>query len=197
MRRTLGPIAAGSTLLIVAVGAPLATATPAGRGHVDPAITQSYTCRTPLGDLGLAGRVTGKASIEGSTITLKKVKYAVTNAAGLSLTLDHIKVWTPDPASKAAKYKSDSVKVAGSPAGWKAGHDAGGVFASFAGSQTVNDGDDLTVAALSATYKAKGASGTVVDFHPGPVTFHVSQPISGDVTCTPDEPVGTFASVTE
>jgi hypothetical protein len=195
MQRSLG-VTIGIVVAAVTLMAPSALATQPGVSPVSQTVTQPYHCTTPLGDADLSATVTGKAVIKGSKISLKAVKYSVTNSVGLSLTIDHVMVWTPDPGKKAAKYVDGSVKVGKKPAGWKAGHDSSGVFASFPGSQTVANGDDITTAPLSAKYKAKGASGTVVDFVAGDVTLHVSSPLSGTVSCTPD-PAETFASVTE
>lgn len=195
MHVKIGLGAAIATTFALALIAPTADATQASTTNAAPTIAQAYSCTTPIGDIDLSGTVTGKATIKGKKISLKKVQYAVTNSVGLDLTIDSIKVYVPDPGS-AAPYKANSVKIAKKPKGWKAGHDATGIFASFAGSEVVANGDNVTVAALSAGYTAKGAKGTVVDFVPGDVTFHVSSPIAGDVSCTPDSP-GTFASVTE
>jgi hypothetical protein len=195
MQRSLG-LGGGIALAALTLVAPTAMATHASASQPASTITQPYHCATPLGDADLDATVSGKAVIKGSKISLKSVKYSVTNGIGLSMTVDHVMVWTPDPGKKVARYIDGSVKIAKKPAGWKAGHDATGIFASFPGSQTVKNGDDITVAALSAKYKAKGASGTVVNFVPGDVMLHVSSPLSGDVSCTPDPPQ-TFASVTE
>ena len=197
MHVKLGLGAAVAAGFAVALVAPSATAARVATPHASPTITQTYTCNTPIGDVSLSGTVTGKATLSGKTISLKNVKYAVTNSVGLDLTIDHIKVSTPDPSKKNAPYKAGTVKVGKTPAGWKAGHDATGSFASFKGSQVVANGDNVTVAPLSAQYSAKGPKGTKIKFTPGPVTFHVSSPVAGDVSCAPDKPVGVFAQVTE
>jgi hypothetical protein len=196
MRMKLGYGAAAASVFALALIGPSAVAAHAGGSHASPAITQPYSCDTPIGPVDLTGTVTGKATIKGTKISLKSVKYSVTNSTGFALTIDHVNVSTPDPSQTDAPYKDGSVKVSKKPKGWKAGHDSVGVFASFKGSQDIANGADVSVAATSAQYKSKGASGTVVDFKPGDVTFHVSAPIAGDVSCTPN-PAGTFASVTE
>lgn len=194
LRVGLGVAAVAS--LAVAGLAPAASARPAVH-QVRPAITQSYTCQTPVGDANLSGTVTGKASIKKGVIKLKKVVFAITNSVGLDLVVDHVKVSVADPDHAAAPYKKNSAKTAKKPTGWQAGHDSGGVFASHVGSMTIANGANVTSAALSAKYLVKGSHGTEIDFQPGAFSFHVSSPISGDVSCTPDSPVGTFASVTE
>lgn len=176
--------------------APSANAMPAPR-HLQPAITQSYTCHTPVGDETEALTVTGKASIKGIHISLKKVVYSITNTFGVDLTVEAIKVSVPDPTIKVAKYTNGSAKAAKKPAGYKGGHGATGVYALHAGQLDVANGDTIKTAALSAKYKATGSPGSEVDFQPGDVSFTVDSPISGQVSCTPDKPVGIIASVTE
>jgi hypothetical protein len=197
MNVKLGLGVAAVTTLAVAAVAPAASARPAGARSVHPTITQAYTCHTPIGDIGLSGTVTGKAKIKKGTIKLSKVIYSIKNTTGFDLVVDSVKIWTPDPSQSSAPYKKGSVKVAKKPKGWKAGHDSVGIFASHAKSMTIANNDDVTSAALGAKYKVKGEPGTEIDFQPGDVTFHVSAPIEGDVSCSPDDPVGTFASVTE
>jgi hypothetical protein len=197
MNGKLGLGVAVAASLVVAAVAPAASARPAVTHQVRPAITQSYTCSTPIGDISLSGTVTGKASIKSGTISLKKVVYAINNSVGFDLVVDHVKISTPDPSKSSAPYKKGSATTAKKPKGWKAGHDKVGIFASHAKSMTILNGQDVTSAALSAKYTVKGEPGTVIEFHPGDVTFHVTSPVEGDVTCMPDDPVGTFASVTE
>lgn len=196
MRITHSAGAALAAVALVAAVAPVAAGATAPSHGVTPRIDQSYTCHTPVGDESFTIGVTGKATIKGSRISLKKVLYTVTNDLGLSITVKKVKVHVPDPAKSLATYKKNSAKVSKKPAGWQAGHDSSGIFAYYPGSQTVPDGKTVSIAALSAKYKAKGAKGDEVDFQPGDLSFTLTSPIQGDVTCTADDPVGTFASVT-
>lgn len=56
--------------------------------------------------------------------SLKNVEYSVTDSVGVSLTVDHIRVSTPDPSQENAPYTDGSVKIAKKPAGWRAGHNS-------------------------------------------------------------------------
>jgi hypothetical protein len=190
---------AGATVsvLALAVVAPAASAQTVAGPAARPSITQSYDCQTPVGQETLSASVTGKASIKKGKIVLKKVVYAVTNSTGFDLVIDSAKLSTPDPNAADAPYAKKSAKVKKKAAGWTAGHDSSGVFAAFSGSMSIPDGSDVMSAPLSAKYAVKGPHGTEIDFQPGDVSFHVTSPLKGDVTCTPGDPVGTFASVTE
>jgi hypothetical protein len=190
----LGVVAAAA--MTVAVAAPAANARPATT-QAHPTISQSYTCQTPLGPESEAFTVTGKASIKGKKITLSKVVYSITNNFGVDLTVSKIKVSVPDPTTKVATYNSGSVTAAKKPKGYKPGHDATGSFVDHNGSMDVANGATIKTAALGATYTATGPKGSQVVFQPGALSFHVTSPVQGDVTCTPDKPVGTIATVTE
>jgi hypothetical protein len=187
--RLVGALAgAGLGLAMLATGVPSASAS--------VTVTQPYTCATSLGNLAATAKVTGTASKIGTKINLKKVLFKVTNPTTFQLTVDHIKISVPDPSAAHAPYVARSAKVALTPAGWTAGHGTTGVFASFAGSQTIAAGATVANAALSASYKNAGPAGTVINFVPGQVSFHVSSPVSTTATCTPNGPM-TFATVTE
>lgn len=175
--------------------APSASAMPAGNAH--PTLDQSYTCHTPIGDETAIVTVTGKASIKGSKISLKKVVYSFDNNFGVDLTVEAVKASVPDPTTKVAQYKDGSAKAAKKPAGYKGGHDSTGAYVLHAGQLSVPNGSSIKTAALGAKYTATGAPGSEVDFQPGAVSFTVDSPISGTVSCTPDKPVGIIASVTE
>lgn len=185
-----------ATALAVVTVAPSAGAVQAAAPAIAPQLTQSYTCTTPIGDVTITADITGKATVKKGKILLKNVTYSINNDLGFDLVIDNVKVSVPDPSKKIAPYVDGSVKVAKDPSGWKAGHDKAGIFALYKRTQTVTNGSSVDVAALSATYTAKGRKGTVVEFKAGTVTFHVQSPVEGDVVCTPDAPAGTFASVT-
>ncbi len=196
MKVKFGLGVAVAATLTLAIVAPSASAKPVADHQAAPAVSQTYDCTTPIGDINLTGTVTGRASIMGKSISLTKVKFAVTNSVGLDLVVENVKVYVPDPSKANAPYKKGSVTIATKPRGWKAGHDSTGIFALFKGQQTIKAGDNVTVAALGAQYTAKGAKGTKIHFASGTVTFTVDSPVSGDVTCTPS-PAVTFARVTE
>src|SRR6476620_5552492 len=83
MNARVGAGAAVVTVLAVAMVAPQAGARPAVAHAAAPAITQTYGCSTPVGDVDLTGTVTGKAKIKRGKINLSKVVYSVTNSVGL------------------------------------------------------------------------------------------------------------------
>lgn len=196
MQVKLGRGAAVATAFALATVAPSAAAIQVAAPSVSPMLTQIYTCSTPIGDVSIFVDITGKATVKKGKVTLKNVTYSVNNDLGFDLVIDNVKVSVPDPSKKKAPYVDGSVKVAKDPKGWKAGHDKTGIFALYKGTQTVTNGSSVDVAALSATYSAQGPKGTLVEFKAGMVTFHAQSPVEGDVVCTPDDPAGTFASVT-
>ncbi len=158
-------------------------------------LSQTYTCSG--GGVTERGTVvvSGGAAINSAhtTVKLKNAVYTVTFNMGFTVTVTDVVLHVPDPSG--VSYKANSAKV--TTAGWTAGHDSNGAFASFAGPATVANGATIPSAALSAKYKLTGSAGTVVKFKPGLVTFTLTSPISASVVCTPNAPVGTFASVTE
>jgi hypothetical protein len=156
-------------------------------------LSQSYTCAGGgASEVGTAV-VSGKAAVNSThtAIKLKNAMYAVTNSTGLTATVTNVVLHVPDPSG--VTYKNGSATV--TTAGWTAGHDSNGAFASFAGPATIAAGATIPSAPLSAKYKVSSAAGTVVKFHPGLVTFTVTSPFSFKVVCTPNAPVGTFTSV--
>jgi hypothetical protein len=190
-RSVVGSIAlAGTSLAWVAVGA-----APAGASSQ----TQAYSCSTPIGTQSSNVTVAGSASINTTTkkISLTGVKFTITNTFGVTFSANNVKISIPDPNKTSAPYVAGSAKVATSPAGWTAGHDSTGVFALHSGTITVANGQTVSNAALSAKYSDKGPAGKVIKFHPGTVSFSLTSPITGSVTCHPTAPVITIASVTE
>lgn len=162
-------------------------------------ITQAYSCSSPIGTLSASVRVSGSAALNstGKSINLSRVKFTVTNPTSTTISADNIVVTVRDPNKTAAPYKAGTAKVASTPPGWTAGHNASGVFAKHAGTVTLAGGGTVSNAALSASYANQGSSGTVISYKPGAVSFNLTSPIPGTVTCTPTAPVKRFASVTE
>jgi hypothetical protein len=190
--RRIGALAgAGAGIAMLVASVPAASAA--------TAVTQPYTCNAGGATVQASATVTGKAA-ENSTSTaikLTNVVFKVTNTFGVgTVTVNHIKVSVPDPNTTSAPYVANSVAVAASPAGWTAGHDATGAFASFAGSKTVPTNGTVANAALKAKYKDKGPVGTVINYVPGQISFNITSPITATATCTATAPM-TFATVTE
>jgi hypothetical protein len=156
-------------------------------------LRQSYTCAgAGVSETGTAV-VSGKAAINSSrtTVKLKNAVYTVSNNTGFTATVTNVVLHVPDPSG--VSYKANSAKV--TTPGWTAGHDSHGAFARFAGPATVAAGATIPSAPFSAKYEVTSADHTVIDFQPGLVTFTLTSPISAHVVCTPNAPVGTFASV--
>ena len=151
---------------------------------------QSYTCSTPIGDVTLIGTVTGKAKIKGKTISLKKVVYSITNSVGLDLTVDHVKISTPDPSPASAPYKKGSVKVPRSPRGGRPVTTRREYSPRYAKSMTIKAGDDVTSAPFSAKYTAKVDRAPRSTSSPGDVSFNVSAPVAGDGVLHPGRTSG-------
>lgn len=187
-------IAVSMTMVGVGLTAALTGAAPAGA-----ASTQAYSCSTPIGTESGTATISGKAVLNATTkvITLSAVKFSIKNTFGLTISGNNIKVSVPDPNTTSAPYITGSAKVATTPAGWTAGHGTTGLFALHKGTLTFANGSTISNAALSGRYKDKGPKGTVISFKPGTVSFNLTSPISGTVTCTPSGTVVTFASVTE
>jgi hypothetical protein len=192
----LGRIASVACTTAVIGSGVFAAAVPAADAAT---ISQAYSCSSPVGTLSASVKVAGAAALNstGSAIILSKVKFTITNPTTTTISADHIVVTVPDPNPTSAPYKAGTAKVASTPAGWTAGHNTSGVFAEHTGTITLAGGGTVSNAALSARYANKGPHGTVISYKPGPVSFDLTSPISGPVSCTPNPPVGTFASVTE
>ena len=190
----LRSIAVSVSLVGVGLTASVASATPAVA-----AASQGYSCSTPVGTQSGTATVAGKATLNATTkvISLSGVKVSIKNTFGVTVSGNNVKIVVPDPNTTSAPYVANSAKVATTPAGWTAGHATSGIFALHAGNVTFASGSTLSNAALSARYKDKGPKGTVVKFTPGPISFNLTSPISGTVTCTPTAPIVTIASVTE
>jgi hypothetical protein len=162
-------------------------------------ITQSYFCNAIFETFTETNSVTGTARLNATTkvISVSGVVFTFNNNTLSPLTGNGLKMYVPDPNKTSAPYKAFSAKAGTTPPGWTAGHDATGVFALFAGNFSIPPAGKMSNAPLSASYIDKGPKGTKISFKPGRITFKQTSPISGTVNCTPNTPVGTFASVTE
>lgn len=183
----IGSVALAGTALLAA-GAPSAGAA---------TVTQTYRCSSSLGSLSTSVKFSGTATLATKTIKLSNVKVTVSNTTTTTASIDKVSINVPDPNKTSAPYKSGSVKVGSTPAGWTAARTTQGIAARHAGTITFKAGATLTNAPLSAAYTDKGPKGTVISFHPGVVSFTLTSPISTAVTCTPTSPKKTIASVTE
>jgi hypothetical protein len=185
------------------VGAVVLSATALMGLGVPPAaastINQSYFCNAGFETFTETNSVTGTARLNATTkvISVNGVVFTFINNTITAFTGNGLKMYVPDPNKTSAPYKTASAKAGTTPPGWTAGHDATGVFALFAGSFSIAPGGKMTNAPLSASYIDKGPKGTKISFKPGRITFKQTSPISGTVSCTPNSPVGIFASVTE
>jgi hypothetical protein len=156
-------------------------------------IRQTYTCTSGSLTVNEDVTVSGQAKSNSTThqVKLSKVTYAVTNPTGTTATITAARLYVPDSDPTNTPYVNGSAAVA-SAAGWTAGHDSNGIYASFAGTLTVGPGQTITSPALSASYAENGPTGTKVQFHPGPGSITFSSP-AGSYSCHPVAPVGVFA----
>ena len=164
-------------------------------------ISQSYRCSAAGIAKVATATVSGTATIvpatKGNDIQLSNVVFSVSNGFGVTATGRNFKVHVPDPNRTKAPYILKSANVATTPAGWTANHDGNGAYAAYVGTITIPNGGTVTSAALGALYTDKGATGTVISFLPGTITFNLQKPVAAPVTCTPVKPVASFAQVTE
>jgi len=186
----------GSLIAGAAVAVPIVPMTAASASPLST-VSAAYSCAIPgIGTQAVTISVSGTAAVTAKAIKVTGVVFTVSNSFGVTATLSNIQVHITDAPAASAPLKTASPVVAATPAGWTAGFDTNGAFADFAGSTTINNGDTVANAALSAKYAKKGAAGTKIKFKPGLVSFDVTSPISATVSCTPTAPVPAFAKVT-
>ncbi|MBO0731665.1 MAG: hypothetical protein J2P57_20565, partial [Acidimicrobiaceae bacterium] len=123
-------------------------------------VTQTYRCSSSLGSVSSSVKFSGTATLATNTIKLSNVKVTVTNTTTTTATIDKVSISVPDPNKTSAPYKTGSVKVGSTPAGWTAAHTTVGIVARHAGTITFKAGATLTNAPLSAAYTDKGPKGT-------------------------------------
>ncbi len=196
----LGAAIAG-TLASVAVGATLVA--PSADGMSAPAgrlasITQKFHCTTPVGDINENITVTGSAKASHAQLLLRRVTFTFLNDFGTDVTINKIRFSVPDPDQVNAHYQAGSAAVTKSPKGWTAGHKGvTGIFMYYPGTQVLANGGIIEVPQLSASYAASGPKGTLVEWKPGDFSFNLKSPDAGVISCSPQKPIQTFASITE
>jgi hypothetical protein len=181
--------AVGAALLVLA-----APAAPVG-ATVD--IVQGYNC---TGGVAANVTITGAAAVSGEEtpaskekVKVKNVLFTVTNPFGVAITVKHIAVTVPDPAT--VTFVGGS--TAGGPA-WVFTH-AGGISTDthLAVIPVVPAGGTFSSALMKIDYLDNGTDPPgpgVINWFGGTVRFKVTVPAIGNVVCVPGAPVA-FATV--